>query len=69
MTTIFMYVAALVLGFVLALFIISLKEKPDGYIVINETDPDKDVYTLELGIPFGELNEKKKVIFYTRKVS
>lgn len=39
------------------------KKKEDGAIVINKADPMKDTYTLELYIPFGELDEKKKVIF------
>lgn len=42
--------------------------KPDGYIVINKSDPNEDVYTLELNIAFGELDVKKKVIFHTRIV-
>ena len=40
-----------------------IRRKEDGAIVINKTDPMKDMYTLELYIPFGELDKKKKVIF------
>lgn len=40
-----------------------LRKKEDGAIVINKADPMKDTYTLELYIPFGELDKKKKVIF------
>lgn len=45
-----------------------LTAKPDGYIVVNQLDPEKDVYTLELGIPFGELDTRKRVVFYIRHV-
>ena len=41
----------------------TMRKKPDGYIRINTDDPDKDTYTLELAIPFGELNERKGVYF------
>ena len=44
-----------------------LKKKEDGAIVINKTDPLKDTYTLELYIPFGELDTKKKVVFKVRE--
>lgn len=44
-----------------------LKKKEDGSIVINKTDPMKDTYTLELYIPFGELDTKKKVVFKVRE--
>lgn len=37
--------------------------KPDGAIVVNTDDPEKDTYTLELYIPFGELDERKDVTF------
>lgn len=40
-----------------------IKRKEDGAIIINKSDPMKDTYTLELYIPFGELDTKKTVIF------
>ena len=52
------------------LFILVVKDrsgKPDGYIVINKSNPEKDTYTLELNVSFGELDTKKKVIFFTRQ--
>ena len=36
---------------------------PDGIIRVNTNDPEKDTYTLELSIPFGELDKRDKVIF------
>lgn len=37
--------------------------KPDGAIVVNTDDPEKDTYTLELYIPFGELDRREDVKF------
>ena len=39
----------------------------DGEIVINYSDPKKDVYRIELGIPFGEIDRRKIVIFKVEK--
>lgn len=35
----------------------------DGKIVVNTTDPDKDVYRLELNYPVADLSEKESVTF------
>ena len=40
--------------------------KTVGSIVINTSDPEKDIYSLELDVPFGELNQHDKVIFLIR---
>ena len=57
--------ALLIFGLVLAY--IELKTykniKTVGYIVINKTDPEKDVYSLELNVPFGELDKHDRVLF------
>lgn len=37
-----------------------------GAICINTSDPEKDIYRLELDIPFGELDTKRAVIFEIR---
>ena len=37
--------------------------KKVGCIRINTSDPEKDIYSLELEVPFGELDRRKKVIF------
>lgn len=57
-----------ILCLVLLMIIFSLlKKKGDGAIVINKSDPMKDTYTLELYIPFGELDTRKTVIFKVRQ--
>ena len=58
----------LVIGWLTALImgIVNYKHsqrKPDGAIVINMDDPEKDTYTLELYIPFGELDTRGDVTF------
>ena len=37
--------------------------KYDGIMRINKHDPMKDTYTLELHIPFGEIDNRKRIIF------
>ena len=39
------------------------REKTVGKILINKSDPMKDTYTLELSVPFGELDQMDEVIF------
>lgn len=57
-----------ILCLILLMVIFSLlKKKGDGAIVINKSDPMKDTYTLELYIPFGELDTRKTVIFKVRQ--
>ncbi len=38
-------------------------KKYDGAIRVNNSDPEKDTYTLELNISFGELETRDQVIF------
>ena len=35
----------------------------DGAIRVNTSDPERDTYTLELNISFGELETRDQVIF------
>ena len=37
--------------------------EPDGEIVVDKTDPDKDVYSMNLGISLEELMERDYVTF------
>lgn len=37
--------------------------KPDGYFRVDTTNPDKDVFTLELACPIGEIPTKKYILF------
>ena len=59
-------VALVALCIFLELIIIRLANRKDGVIVVNKTDPMKDTYKLELYIPFGELDNRKDVVFRVR---
>lgn len=58
-------IIALFVGFGIGLipYILSNRHELDGYMVINDSDPDKDVYTLEMMIPFGEIPNRKRLTF------
>ena len=45
------------------LFHLILKPKKAGTLVINTTNPDKDVYSLNFDIPLGEIPKKKRIVF------
>lgn len=45
------------------------KLKPDGYFRVDTMNPDKDVFTLELTCPIGEIPAKEYVIFQVTNVS
>lgn len=55
---------ALIVGIIIGLvpYILSNRNELDGYMVINDSDPNKDVYTLEMMIPFGEIPNKNRLI-------
>lgn len=55
---------ALIVGIIVGLipYILSNRNELDGYMVINDSDPNKDVYTLEMMIPFGEIPNKNRLI-------
>lgn len=48
----------LICGFLINL-IIHITKKPQGIFHVNMTDPNTDVYWLELKIPFGEITKFK----------
>lgn len=57
----------IVIIFVLLFLLMKSRVKTVGCIRINTSDPEKDVYSLELDVPFGELDYQKKVIFTIAK--
>ena len=69
-TTIFFVLKAACLAVIIfalvALYIELRSIKSVGYIVINTSDPEKDIYCLELNVPFGELDNYSKVMFRIR---
>lgn len=51
----------LVTDIVLDIIIIMKKKHYDGVFRINTTDPEKDVYSLELNSILGELENRKEI--------
>ena len=49
--------------FLLLKLILKSRAPKVGCIRINTSDPEKDIYTLELNVPFGELDKQKEVLF------
>lgn len=52
----------IVMVFFCVLILIS-KPKKAGTLVINTTNPDKDVYSLNFDIPLGEIPKRKRIVF------
>lgn len=42
-------------------------KRPDGDFVIDYSDPEKDIYRLEIGIPFGDIEKRKELIFKVKR--
>lgn len=59
----------LFLGAVLGISSKQYHEKEDGAIVINDSDPAKDVLTFELDIPVAEIWDRQELHFKVRNES
>lgn len=57
-TILISFAVGIIVGF-LVNFIFHFAKKPQGIFHVNMSDPDKDVYWLELKIPFGEITNFK----------
>ena len=62
-------IIAVLIAIIIFLIILLFKLRPKkvGTININVSDPEKDVYSLNLEVPFGELDLHKEVRFAIRK--
>lgn len=49
-----------IVGFIINL-VFHLAKKPSGIFHVNMLDPNKDVYWLELQIPFGDITNHKSL--------
>lgn len=45
------------------------KKPPDGELIIDTSDPEKDIYRLELGNEFENLAKKKTITLKVTKIS
>lgn len=56
-------IVAIVVVLLPILFHLISKPKKAGTLVINTTNPDKDVYSLNFDIPLGEIPKRKRIVF------
>ena len=52
---------------ILIMWVSNLWKASDGVFNINYDDPEKDVYLLEIFIPFGELDRRNRLFFQIKK--
>ena len=57
------FAVGLVIGLIIGILFGRIRKKYDGAFIVDLTNPDKDVLTVELSCPIGELPNKKYVIF------
>lgn len=58
-----------ILGVLVGWLVSKLDIKYDGIFHINTSDPNKDVFRLEVGIPIGSIYGKKYIVFKVKKDS
>ena len=64
----YIYTLVLIISFVLNTILSIIvqrivRPKRAGTLVINTTNPDKDVYSLNFDIPLGEIPKRKRIVF------
>lgn len=60
---------ALFIGIIIGVIIGKAKKNCDGIFKVNTTDPNKDVFTLELSCPIGEIPKRKHLLFMVENIS
>lgn len=53
----------LIVGFVLGVLFGRTKKKYDGIFRVDTTNPEKDIFSLELHCALGSIPEKKELVF------
>lgn len=62
-----MYFIGFLVGVFVTFILVAISYKPrDGTLYFNTDDPDKDVFTIELNIPLGEVPDKRRLILDVR---
>ena len=51
----------MLLGLVIG--VMMMRSKPDGSMVVDTSDPEKDTYSMELNIPIEDIKQKKRLCF------
>lgn len=62
-------IVGLIIGFLLGVLFGRKKKKYDGIFRVDTSNPDKDVFSLELECALGSIPEKKELIFRVANVS
>lgn len=62
-------IVGLIIGFLLGVLFGRKKKKYDGVFRVDTSNPDKDVFSLELECALGSIPEKKELIFRVANVS
>ena len=62
-------IVGLIVGFLLGVLFGRKKKKYDGIFRVDTSNPDKDVFSLELECALGSIPEKKELIFRVANVS
>ena len=53
----------LIVGFLLGVLFGRKKKKYDGVFRVDTANPEKDIFSLELGCALGSIPEKKELVF------
>lgn len=67
---IILFLAALICAFILWKVIIKLKNKKReimGSLIINETDPEKDIFRIELNMDLEDIKNQDEIILKIKK--
>ena len=62
-------IVGLIVGFLLGVLFGRKKKKYDGIFRVDTSNPEKDVFSLELECALGSIPEKKELIFRVANVS
>lgn len=62
-------IIGLIIGFLIGVLFGRKKKKYDGIFRVDTSNPDKDVFSLELECALGSIPEKKELIFRVANVS
>ena len=68
-TIIFLLIVGFFMGFTTC-FILGMLifDKPDGELMIDQTRPEKDLYTMQFSTPLEKLPKRKKVRFKVKTI-
>lgn len=60
---------AMFIGIIAGIILGRAKNSCDGIFKVDTTDPNKDVFTVELHCPIGEIPKRKHLFFLVENVS